>query len=109
MQQARLPSGLRVHRIWKPRYSSDGRRPIAFVTERRRRLTGGAGIAVGLIELLAVFALHAPLWLVFAGLAVSVAGGLYANGGRAGFYELEEDGTLGAYLGRTRPDLDSMA
>lgn len=108
MITAQLPAELRVHRIWKPRYASDDRRPIAFVTERRRRVGGGGVMALGLLLLLLVLLLHAPLWLVAVGLAVSVAGGIYANGGRAGFYEVEEDGSLGAYLGRGRPDLDSM-
>ena len=108
MQAAKFPSELRVHRIWEPRRASDDRSPIAFVTERRRRSTGAAVMAFGLLVLAAVLLLHWDPLLMFIGLAISVAGGVYANGGRAGFYELEGDGSLGAYLGRGRPDLDSM-
>jgi hypothetical protein len=108
LQVGKLPSELRVHRIWEPRRSSDDRRPIAYVTERRRRSIGAGAMGLGLLVLVAVLLLHWNLLLMFIGLALTVAGGLYANGGRAGFYELDEDGNLGAFLGRTRPDLDSM-
>lgn len=108
LQAAKFPSELRVHRIWEPRHASDDRRPIAFVTERRRRSIGAAVMAIGLIALAAVVLSHWDPLLMFVGLAISVAGGLYANGGRAGFYEVDKDGRLGAYLGRARPDLDSM-
>lgn len=108
LQAAKFPSELRVHRIWEPRHASDDRRPIAFVTERRRRSTGAAAMAIGLLVLAAVPLFHWDPLLVLIGLAISVAGGVYANGGRAGFYELDEDGGLGAYLGRARPALDSM-
>ncbi len=108
LQAAKFPSELRVHRIWEPRHASDDRRPIAFVTERRRRSIGAGAMALGLLVLVGVFLLHWNLVLMFIGLAISLAGGLYANGGRAGFYEVDEDGSLGAYLGRGRPYLDSM-
>ena len=108
LQAAKFPSEFRVHRIWEPRHASDDRRPIAFVTERRRRLTGAAMILVGLVEGLAILVLQLDIALMFIGVLISLAGIAYANGGRAGFYEVEEDGSLGAYLGRARPDLDSM-
>jgi hypothetical protein len=108
LQAMKFPSEFRVHRIWEPRHASDNRRPIAFVTERRRRLIGAGVMAVGLVELLAILILHWEIVLIFVGVLISLAGGAYANGGRAGFYEVEEDGSLGAYLGRARPDLDSM-
>jgi hypothetical protein len=108
LQVAKFPSELRVHRIWEPRHASDDRRPIAFVTERRRRLIGAAVMVAGLVELLAILVLHWDVVLILVGVLMSLAGGVYANGGRAGFYEVEEDGSLGAYLGRARPDLDSM-
>jgi hypothetical protein len=108
LQLAKFPSELRVHRIWEPRHASDDRRPIAFVTERRRRLIGAGVMVVGLVELLAILVLHWDVVLILVGIPMSLAGGVYANGGRAGFYEVEEDGSLGAYLGRARPDLDSM-
>ena len=108
LQAANFPPELRVHRIWEPRHTSDDRRPIAFVTERRRRSIGAGVMLVGLVELLATFLLHLDVVLIFVGVLISLAGGLYANGGRAGFYEVEGDGSLGAYLGRARPGLDSM-
>jgi hypothetical protein len=108
LQAANFPSELRVHRIWEPRHASDDRPAIAYVTERRRRSIGAGAMTLGLLVLVAVLLLHWNLLLIFIGLAISLAGGLYANGGRAGFYEVDEDGGLGAYLGRARPDLDSM-
>ena len=108
LQAAKFPSEFRVHRIWEPRHASDDRRPIAFVTERRRRLTGAAVMIVGLVEGLAILVLQLDIGLIFAGVLISLAGVAYANGGRAGFYEVEDDGSLGAYLGRAKPDLDSM-
>jgi hypothetical protein len=71
-------------------------------------LIGGGVMALGLIEALVVLLLHATVVLAVPGLVVALAAGMYANGGRAGFYEVEEDGSLGAYLGRSKPDLDSM-
>jgi hypothetical protein len=42
-------------------------------------------------------------------LFLEVLGGLYAaSGQRSGFYEVAPDGSLGDYLGRKRPDLNSM-
>ncbi|HZI74787.1 MAG TPA: hypothetical protein VFD73_12355 [Gemmatimonadales bacterium] len=108
LQAAKFPSELRIHRIWEPMRASDDRRPIAFVTERRRRSIGAGVMAVGLLEVLAILLLHLAVLLIFVGVLISLAGGLYANGGRAGFYEVEADGSLGAYLGRARPDLGSM-
>jgi hypothetical protein len=41
-------------------------------------------------------------------LFIMVPGGAYALGGESGFYEVAEDGSLGEFLGRTKPRLDSM-
>jgi hypothetical protein len=42
-------------------------------------------------------------------LIIEVIGGLYLAGGkRGGFYVLTQDGSLGEYLGKTKPDLKSM-
>lgn len=108
LSTARIPADLQVHRIWEPMRESDDRDPILYVTERRRRFIGAAAIGAGLVEWLVIFLFHLYIPLLVVGFLATLAGGVYASGGRAGFYELNRDGSLGAYLGRTRPDLDSM-
>jgi len=104
-----LPHDLWVHRAWVPKEgSARGGRSIVYVTERRRRLIGGALIGLGLVVMLAIAAAHAPSGLVVLALFVLVSGGVYALGGESGFYEVAEDGSLGEFLGRTKPRLDSM-
>ena len=106
--RAKTP-GFAAHRLWVPDEATDpGRRSIVYVTERRRRLIGGALIGLGLVVMLAIAAAHAPSGLVVLGLFVLVSAGAYALGGESGFYEVAEDGSLGEFLGRTKPQLDSM-
>jgi hypothetical protein len=108
VDKTRIPSGLVVHRVWVPEDDSDRRRPIAYVSERRRRIAGAVLIAVGVILGFAVLVARGPFWLAFAPLLIAWAGVAYAGGGRTGFYEVNEDGGLGEYLGRSRPEVASM-
>ncbi len=109
LDRTKVPPDLVVHRLWTPEGTAAGRvRPIAYATERRRRIIGGFLAGLGFVMLVVLFLVHAPSYLAFLGLAVSVGGGWYALGGESGFYEVTEDGALGEFLGRTKPDLDSM-
>ncbi len=108
LDKAKISSGLVVHRVWVPEKESDRRRPIAYVSERRRRIVGVALIALGVILALAVLVTRAAFWLAFVSLLIAWGGVAYGGGGRTGFYEVDDDGTLGKYLGRSKPDLGSM-
>lgn len=108
VDKSKLPTGLVVVRVWVPEAGSEPRRPIGYVAERRRRIAGVFLIAAGVILALVVLATRTAFWLAFAALLIAWAGIAYAGGGRTGFYEVDEDGGLGAYIGRSRPDLGSM-
>jgi hypothetical protein len=108
LDQSKIPSGLAVHRVWVPERDSDTRRPVAYVTDHRRRAIGAVLIAIGMVAALAVLLTRAAYWLAFVPLLVAWAGAAFAGGGRTGFYEVDEDGALGEYLGRSKPDLSSM-
>jgi hypothetical protein len=103
LDRSKIPAGLVVHRVWLPKDISDSRRPIAYVVDRHRRWAGAALIAVGVVLALSVLVTRTGFWLAFVSLLIAWAGVAYAGGGRTGFYELDEEGGLGRYLGRSRP------
>jgi len=78
-------------------------RPITLVTNRRRWVIGLVPVILGGILLITLALLHAPLGLLVLPMVVSVAGARYAAGGRSGYYEVRQDGSLGEYLGRKAP------
>lgn len=108
LDNSKIPAGLVVHQVWAPFEESDGRRPIAYVSDRRRKIIGAALIGLAASLVLAALVVSASLWLAFIPLLVAWAAAAYAGGGRTGFYEVRDDGTLGDYLGRSKPDLSSM-
>jgi peptidoglycan/LPS O-acetylase OafA/YrhL len=108
VDKSKLPSGLVVVRVWVPETGSEPRRPIAYVTERRRRIVGAVLIVLGLVLGLAVLVSRTAFWLAFVPLLVSWIGIAYGAGGRTGFYELNDDGGLGEYLGQWTPEVGSM-
>jgi hypothetical protein len=81
---------------------------VANVIDRRRRTIGAVLIAIGIVAALAVLLTRTAYWLAFVPLLVAWAGAAYAGGGRTGFYEVDDDGGLGEYMGRLKPDLSSM-
>jgi hypothetical protein len=103
LDKSKLPSGLVVHRVWVPESDSEPRRAIAYVGERRRRIAGVVLIALGVIVAVAVLVTRAAFWVAFVSLLIAWAGVAYAGGGRTGFYEVNDDGGLGEYLGRSKP------
>lgn len=76
---------------------------VVYVTDRRRRIAGTALIVLGVALALAVLVTGIAFWLAFVSLLIAWAGVAYGGGGRTGFYEVDEDGKLGRYLGRSRP------
>lgn len=107
VDRSKLPRDLVVRQVWVPERDS-GARPIVYVTERRRGIAGAGLIALGVILGLTVLAVRAAFWLAFVSLLIAWAGVAYASGGRTGFYQLSDEGGLGEYLGRARPELGSM-
>jgi len=108
LDRSKVSAGLVVHRVWVPEHASDLRRPIAYVGERRRRIIGVVMVALAVTLALVAVVMRAELWFAFAPLLLAWAGVAYAGGGRTGFYEVGDDGRLGRYLGRSKPDLGSM-
>jgi uncharacterized protein YjeT (DUF2065 family) len=108
VDKTKLPPDLVVQRIWIPEEASEARRPIAYVSDRRRRRAGAVLIAVGVILALAALVTRTATWLAFIPLLIAWSGVAYAGGGRSGFYEVDEDGGLGEYLGRSRPEVGWM-
>jgi hypothetical protein len=108
LDRSKIPSSLAVHRVWVPERDADLRRPVAYVSDRRRRTIGAILIALGVVAALALVLTRAEFWPAFVPLLVAWTGAAYAGGGRTGFYEVDDDGGLGEYLGRSKPDFSSM-
>ena|ERR1700674_417567 len=106
VNRAKMP-GFVAYRVWVPN-DSQARPSIVYVTERRRRLIGGLLITLALVVMLAIAVTSAPAGLVVIALFIMVPGGAYALGGDSGFYEVAEDGSLGEFLGKAKPDLRAM-
>ena len=71
-------------------------------------MIGLVAIVLGVIVGLTIWVVHAPLILLLPLVAIGAAVTDYSNGGRSGFYEVAADGSLGEFLGRAKPNLDSM-
>jgi hypothetical protein len=104
VDRSKLPSDLWVRMVWSPKDPADPEeRPVALVTDRRRWMTGLVPTVVGILLLIALAIVHAPLVLLLLPMVLSVAGARYAAGGPSGYYEVREDGSLGDFLGRKTP------
>ena len=99
IDQAKVPSGLAVLRVWTPVEPGGDRRPLAYAVERRRRQVGIAVGVLGVLLALIALALSLP-WLGFAVFMAAMMGGFTSLGPASGFYEITEDGGLGQFLGR---------
>jgi hypothetical protein len=110
VDKSKLPADLWVRMVWSPKDPSDPEeRPLALVTDRRRWMTGLIPTAVGILLLIALAIVHAPLALLLLPMVLSLVGARYAAGGPSGYYEVREDGSLGDFLGRkTPPGLSAM-
>jgi hypothetical protein len=104
LDRSKLPNDLWVRMVWAPKDDSGIQdQPIALVTDRRRWVMGLIPTVLGGILLISLALLRAPIVLLIIPLLVSVAGARYAAGGRAGYYEVRRDGSLGDFLGRKPP------
>jgi hypothetical protein len=104
LDKAKLPPDTWARMLWLPADDSDrSERPIVLITDRPRFLIGGipavAALAVAVVLLLA----RVPVLVGFLFLAISMGAGLYARGGKSGYYEVAKDGSLGHFFGRRVP------
>jgi hypothetical protein len=104
LDKSKLPGDLWLRMAWTPSEGSDpGERPIVLITDRRRWLIGLIPAVLGILLFTALFLAHVPVVLLLVPMAISLAGARYGSGGRAGYYEVNEDGTLGDFLGKKVP------
>jgi hypothetical protein len=100
-----------AHAVWTPAGDQNGRHRVVYVTERARRRAAGAVIVLVVVAVMsALLAATATVvgWAAALAAACGAMAAVYQRGGRAGFYEIDHDGSLGEFLGRTKPDLSSM-
>src|ERR1700737_5654013 len=89
---------------WTPKEGSEpDAPPIVLITDRRRWTIGLIPAVLGILLLSTFFLAHVPAVLLILPLLVIVAGARYGGGGQSGYYEGNEDGTLGDFLGREIP------
>ena len=107
LDQTKVPSDLWARRIWVP--LSGGKPSLVEVTDRKRLQYGAVIMLLGFAVVVVVKAVNLHWAFAVSFLIIEVIGGLYLAGGkRGGFYVLAQDGGLGEYLGKTKPDLKSM-
>jgi hypothetical protein len=103
----KVPSDLWARRVWVP--VSGSKPSLVEVTDRKRLMIGAVIMLLGFVVVVAVRAEHLHWAYAVSALILEVVGGLYLTGGkRGGFYVLTQEGGLGDYLGRNKPDLRSM-
>jgi len=104
LDKSKLPGDLWVRMTWIPQEGSGPEeRPIVLVTDRRRWTIGLIPAVLGILLLSALFLAHVPAVLLLLPMVVIVAGARYGGGGQSGYYEVNEDGSLGDFLGRKIP------
>jgi hypothetical protein len=101
-----IPEGLVARYAYAPPGHARGEPWIVALLDRRYLMAGSVVSGCGSFLLLAAVALRWGSGAVALGLVCGVVGlGARMLGGRAGFYELAEDGTLGERIGRVQPDV----
>lgn len=106
-----LPPDLVAHAVWVPTDGFPGRPSLVYATERARHRIAGATLLLAVVVLAVVLFLGSGAVIamaVGAMLVVGIASVTYHRGGRGGFYELTDEGALGAFVGRQNPDLSNM-
>ena len=107
LDRTKVPPDLWARRVWVPQ---SGNKPsLVEVTDRKRLMIGAAIMLLGFLVVVGVRAEHLHWAYAVSALILEVIGGLIITGGkRGGFYVLNQDGGLGDYLGKNKPDLRSM-
>ena len=104
LDKSKLPADLWVRMTWAPKEGSEpDERPIVLITDRRRLTIGLIPAVLGILLLSALFLARAPVVLLILPMAIAIVGARYGGGGKTGYYEVNEDGSLGDYLGRKIP------
>ena len=107
LDKTKVPPDLWARRIWVP--LSGSKPSLVEVTDRKRLLIGAVIMLLGFAVVVVVRAVNLHWAFAVSFLILEVIGGLYITGGkRGGFYELAQDGSLGDYLGKNKPDLRSV-
>jgi len=78
-------------------------RPIVLVSDRRRWLAGGIPLVLAALAAVALAILRASPLLVLLLIVAALAAYSYATGGKTGYYELRQDGSIGEFLGKRVP------
>ncbi|TMD37985.1 MAG: hypothetical protein E6I88_14825 [Chloroflexi bacterium] len=104
LDKTKLSGDVWVRMLWLPRDGGgQAERPFALIQDRNRFW---AGIALGVIAFLVAASFLLLNDSLIAGLIVLllvIGGNRVAAGGKAGYYEVRSDGTLGAFLGKRIP------
>jgi hypothetical protein len=104
VDKSKLPEDLWVRMVWSPKDDSDPEeRPVVLVGERRRWRIGLVAAILGTLLLIPLAVVHVPIILLPLPMVLALAGARYGAGGRSGYYEVRDDGSLGDFLGRKTP------
>lgn len=109
MANLNMPEGMVAHAVWSS--ATDVVRPnVVYATERNRRRTAAWLPVLPLVLAIIGYAFHQPFgnWSVVLLAATALGSAVVMRPGRAGFYEVREDGSLGTRLGRSAPELSGM-
>ena len=107
LDRTKVPPDLWARRVWVPQ---SGTKPsLVEVTDRKRLMIGAVIMLLGFVVVVGVRAEHLHWAFAVSALILEVIGGLIITGGRrGGFYVLTQEGGLGEYHGKNKPDLKSM-
>ena len=104
VDKSKLPADLWLRMVWAPQASTDpDDRPIALVVDRKRFWISAIPMVLGLLVAIGLLLARASAALVLPVLALMFLTYRYARGGRTGYYEVREDGSLGDLLGSQIP------
>ena len=104
LDETKLPPNTFARMLWLPAGEADrSERPIVLITDRRRSLIGGVPMLAAFVVAIVLVVARAPAVAVVPFLIVVFVGGIYARGGKNGYYEVAQDGSLGDFLGRRMP------
>src|SRR5438552_8570285 len=99
--KAKLPPDIWARILWLPADDSDqSQRPIVLVTDRPRCLIGGIPAVAALFVAVVLLLARVPAVVGFLFQIISSAAGLYARGGKSGYYDVAQVGRLGQFYGR---------